>query len=325
MKWGILGTGGIADKFVCDLKLLSDAEVVAVGSRSDESAKIFAAKHGIAKAYGSYFALAKDVEIDVIYIATLNHLHLENTIMCLEEGKPALCEKPFAINKFQAEKIIAVARKSRLFLMEAMWTRFLPAIVKVRELLAENVIGNIKHVAANFCLRVKPEKTRCFNPNFGGGALLDLGIYPVSFLSMIFKKQPLKISGSCLFTSTGVDETGSAIFTYGNNQIATFTCSIAERALNDVFIYGSKGYIHIPDFWSARTIELFLDSSQTQTFRLETQGFGYGYQALEVARCLKSGLLESDVMPLDETLSVMNTMDNIRKQWGLVLPQDIMK
>ena len=296
IKWGILGTGRIAHKFVVDLQLLSKTEcieIVAVGSSALERACSFGEKHNIAKRYSSYQELVQDKDVDVVYIATANPFHKENTILCLNAGKAVLCEKPFAVNKVESEAMIALAREKHLFLMEGMWTRFFPAIMKVKELLAQGVIGTIKMVRAEFCFVAdnKPEN-RHFNRELAGGALLDIGVYPVSFASMIFGKQPSRIKSVAHIGKTGVDEQVAIIFGYEQGGIAALQCSITAYTPSEAYIIGTHGYIHIPKFfWRAETVNLFLKKEQTTTiFSLPPIGFGYCYEILEVARCLRNNL-----------------------------------
>lgn len=213
IRWGILAPGSIAHKFVRGLELLEDAKVVAVGSRSIGRAETFAQQYGIAKAYGSYEELASDPDIDIVYVATPHSAHKECALLCLKAGKAVLCEKPFTVNTKEAEEVIQYARESKLFLMEAMWIRYLPVIIKVREWLYKGVIGEVKMLKADFGFRIEwnPEG-RLLNPALAGGALLDAGIYPVSFASMVFGKQPVEIKSMSYIGTTGVDEQFTTLF-----------------------------------------------------------------------------------------------------------------
>lgn len=319
--WGILATGTIAHKFCEGLKHLGDAEIVAVASRTPEKAQAFREKYGIRRAYGSYEDLVKDPEVDIVYIATPHPFHFDAAMLCLRAGKPVLCEKPITLNAREAEALIAYAREKRLFLMEAMWTRYLPAIVKVREWLGSGLIGEVRFLKADFGYRCAWDpQGRLLNPALGGGALLDVGIYPVSFASMVFGMQPQTIKSLAHIGETRVDEQFAALFGYEGGKLAALSGALRTDFVNDAVIMGTKGRIHIPDFFFAKTATLHLDSGKEEVFGPEFEGNGYQYEAAEAIRCLREGRLESSVMPLDETLAIMRTMDAIRSQWGLRYP-----
>ncbi len=321
IKWGILGSGKIAHKFVNDLKRLEDAEVFAVGSRTIEKATAFSQEFGIPKKYGSFEELLKDADVQIIYVATPHHAHKEDVMMCLRAGKAVLCEKPFTINADETEEIIKYARESKLFLMEAMWTRFLPAIVKLRELLKSGIIGDIRQVKADFGFRCEwnPEN-RLLNPELGGGALLDVGIYVISFAAMIFGVSPSKISTMPYIGSTGIDEQFSATLGFDEGKMAILTGAVRTKTPQDAWVIGTEGYIHIPDFWHAKSIILYLQGKPAESFDMPFESLGYQYEASEAMNCLREGKLESDIMSLNETLTIMKIMDNIRNQWELKYP-----
>jgi len=322
--WGIMATGTIARKFCEGLKVLGDAELVAVASRSMEKARAFGAEHGIKRAYGSYEALAQDPDVDIVYIATPHPMHFENAMLCLEAGKAVLCEKPFTMNAREAEALIAFAREKGLFLMEAMWTRYLPAIVKVREWLSKGLIGEVRFLKADFGYRcVWDPGGRLLNPALGGGALLDVGIYPVSFASMIFGNQPRIIQSLAHIGETGVDEQFAALFEYEGGAIASLSGALRTDFVNDALILGTHGRIHVPDFFYAKTATFRSASGAEEVFGPEFEGNGYQYEAAEAMRCLREGKLESSIMPLEETLAIMRTMDAIRSQWGLKYPSEM--
>ncbi|MBZ0285164.1 MAG: Gfo/Idh/MocA family oxidoreductase [Anaerolineae bacterium] len=321
IRWGILGTGSIATKFADGLSVLPDAEAAAVGSRTQAGADRFGEQHQIPRRYASYEALANDPDVDVIYIATPHTLHNENTRLCLEAGKAVLCEKPFAINAQEAAGMIALAREKRLFLMEAMWTRYLPVIVHVRRLIADGVIGEVRMLTADFGFRTgfNPEG-RLFDPNLGGGALLDVGIYPVSLAYALFGK-PAEIKTVAGLGATGIDEQSAYLFGYPSGQLALLSSAVRTSTPHEAIIAGTEGLIRIPDWWHARHF-ILSKGSETEVVELPFHGNGYNYEAAEVMRCLREGLLESETMPLDETLSIMGTLDAIREQWGLVYPKE---
>jgi predicted dehydrogenase len=323
IRWGILGTGFIAKKFAEGLSVLKDVELVAVGSRAQATADAFGGEFKVPHRHVSYEALAEDPDVDVVYVATPHSLHRENSILCLEAGKPVLCEKPFTINATEAQAVIALAREKGLFLMEAMWTRFLPIIVKVRELLAAGAIGEVHMLHADFGFRAELDpKSRLFNPHLGGGALLDVGIYPVSLASMIFGP-PSRIVSMAHLGQTGVDERAAVILGYDAGQLAVLSTAIRTDTPIEAVLMGSEGQIRIHSPWFHGTeLTLSAKSRKDKTIRLPYKGNGYTHEAIEVMRCLREGRRESGVMPLDETLAITKTLDAIRAQWGLRYPME---
>ncbi|PNQ78773.1 MULTISPECIES: Gfo/Idh/MocA family protein [Paenibacillus] len=321
IKWGIVGTGWISDQFVADLAHVTNGEGYAVGSRTIESATEFAAKHQISRAYGSYEELAQDPEVDAIYIGTPHPFHKENVLTALRAGKAVLCEKPFTVNSKELEELIGFARERKLFLMEAMWTRFLPPIRQVREWIHAGHIGEVKLVKAEFGFRVdwNPEG-RLLNPELGGGALLDAGIYPVSFASMVFGPEPEHVWSTAHIGETGVDETFSILLDYGKGRTAMLNGAVRLGLTNEAYIHGTKGYIHIPSFLNSTSATLVVDGEEAQNFQDDRSSTGYAFEAEEVGRCLNEGLLESSTISLDESLGIMKLMDQIRSQWGLRYP-----
>jgi predicted dehydrogenase len=323
IRWGILGTGRIARLFAEGLKPLPDADLVAVGSRTQRSADAFGNAHDAPHRHASYAALANDADIDVIYVATPHSLHRESSILCLEAGKAVLCEKPFTINASEAQDVISLAREKELFLMEAMWTRFLPVIVQARGLLADGAIGELRMITADFGFRIDVDPTnRLFDPHLGGGALLDVGIYPISLASMLFGP-PTRITGMAHLGETGVDEQAAVILGYAEGELAILATAIRTDTPIEAVLLGTKGRIRIHSPWYyGTTLTLSVKDHEDVTMRLPYKGNGYTHEAIEVMRCLREGKLESDTMPLDETLSIMETMDAIRAQWGLKYPME---
>ncbi|MDL4842684.1 Gfo/Idh/MocA family protein [Aquibacillus rhizosphaerae] len=320
-KWGIMGTGGIASAFAKDLDFVKNTERVAVGSRTIESAKKFASTHGIARAYGSYQELAEDPEVDVIYIATPHPYHKENVLTCLRAGKAVLCEKPFTVNSGELEEIINFARESKLFLMEAMWTRFLPFIVKVREWIESGKIGEVRLVKADFGFRAPWDPDwRLLNPNLGGGALLDAGIYPVSFASMILGTKPEKVFSTAHIGETGVDEHFSILMSYKSGKTASLNGSIRLGLTNEAYIHGTNGYIRIPSFLNATSASLHVSGEEVENFSDNRESKGYAFEAEAVGTYLNDNLKESPIIPLDESLEIIKLLDEIRGQWDLKYP-----
>jgi predicted dehydrogenase len=322
--WGIIGTGFIANKFAEALQFLPENELVAVGSRASATAKKFGRAFGIPHQHNSYNKLANDPDIDVVYIATPHPFHKENTVLCLKAGKAVLCEKPFAVNSSQAQQMIDVARDGKLFLMEAMWTRFLPIIVKVREWLGQGLIGPVRFLQADFGFKGSENpKGRLLNPELAGGALLDVGVYTVALASMVFRKQPLKVTGLAHIGQTGVDEQSAMLLNYRDGQLAVLSCSIRTQTPQEAVIAGTEGMIRIHSpFWSATTATISIEGKEDETVKIPHECNGFEYEAREVMQCLRAGKLESDIMPLNESLSIVKTMDEIRAQWGLKYPME---
>lgn len=324
IKWGIMGPGVISRKFASDLIHSPQAEIVAVASRTKEKSELFAKEFNIPKAYGDYDEFLQDSEIEIIYIGTLHPLHKDAVLKCLKAGKAVLCEKPFAMDAEEAEEMIRTAKENDTFLMEAMWTRYLPPIIQARKWISEGEIGEVKTLTANFSFNVgwKPG-SRLLDKKLGGGALMDAGIYPVSFASMIFGSQPEKIMSSAHIGETEVDERFSAMFTYSGDRVAMLNSGVRLNMSNDAFIYGTKGYIHLPNFLFGPSASLHRADQIKIDFNDARKQHGYIFEAEEAMKCLREGKKESAIMPLEETLSIMNTMDTLRKQWGLEYPETV--
>ncbi len=320
IRWGILGTGSIAHKFAqCLAAIPQDGIVVAVGSRTAGSAEAFAKEFGAKRAHPSYEALAKDPEVDAIYIATPHVLHRDNALMCIDQGKAVLCEKPFAINALEAEEVIARARAKGVFLMEAMWTRFLPAMVQVRQWLSEKAIGEPRMVTADFGFRAGWDPTsRLLDPKLAGGALLDVGVYTIAFAAMVFGAQPSTISAHAHIGDSGVDEQTGLLLGYPGGQIANLTCAVRTSTPQAARIDGTEGSIEIPTFWMAQ--KAILHAGGKQTVAMKPWNAGYSYEAVEVAQCLRAKRTQSEIMPWSETIAIMRIMDDVRRRIGLRYP-----
>ncbi len=337
VRWGILSTGYIANLFAEGLSVVEDAELVAVGSRQQPTADVFADRWGAPHRHASYEALAHDPDVDVIYIGTPHPYHYEHTLLCLRAGKHVLIEKPFALNARQASSMIDLARSQGLFLMEAMWTRFLPAMVQVREWIAAGEIGTVELVRANlsFMAEFNPA-SRLFAPEMGGGALLDVGIYPVSFAHMILGT-PQTIYGTAALGKTGTDDRSAYMFGYEGGKTALLSSAVQLGVPVEADIIGTKGYIKIHEPWiNPRVVTLAKPAApgvqsrlifegnvhDTRTVHLPTAGNGYNYEAIAVGECIRAGQRESSVMPLDESLAIMHILDTLRAQWGLAYPNE---
>ncbi|MFZ5988115.1 MAG: Gfo/Idh/MocA family protein [Bacillota bacterium] len=322
IKWGIMGCGKIAHSFAEDLKVLPDAELYAVASKTPGKAEGFAGTYGIQEFYQNYVELVNNPNIDVVYIATTNNLHYDNALLCLNHGKHVLCEKPFTINADQANSLVKAAREKKLFLMEAMWTRFFPCIVELNRILEEKQIGDVKMLRADFGISREPDPTdRKINPDLGGGALLDLGIYPISFASMIFKRPPSKIISSAFLGKTGVDEQSSYVFEYDNGKMALMFSSFLSDTPHEALISGTKGYIRIPDFFHPSRMFVNING-QERVIEKKHESKGYNFEAQEVMNCILSGRVESDIIPLDETVAIIKVLDELRSQWGIRYPEE---
>ncbi len=323
IRWGILGPGGIAHKFATGLKAVPDAEISAVGSRDLQRANTFADTFDIPQRHGSYIELVNDPEVDVIYVATPHPFHKECAMLCLEAGKAVLCEKPLTVDAEQAEELIAYARERKQFLMEAMWTRFLPVIVKVREWLAEGAIGEPRLLTADHgsrkTLSLEILEGRLFNPKLGGGGLLDVGVYTVALAYMVFGA-PSKITSLAHIGATNVDEQASILLGYDAGQIANLFCAIRTETSKEARIIGTEGSIHIPEFWQATSATLNQVGKDPVHIERPFIANGFENQAIEVINCIRKGKLESRIIPLDESLSIIKTMDTVREQWGLAYP-----
>ncbi len=312
LRWGVIGTGGIARAWTADMRLSDSGRVVAVGSRSQESAERFGDDLDVPARHASYQSLVEDGDVDAIYVATPHPRHHDDAMLALAAGKPVLVEKPLTMDAAQARSLVAAARERGLFLMEAMWTRFLPHIVEVRRLLAEGVLGEIVQLSADHGQWFAPDPThRIFAPELGGGALLDLGVYPVSFASMVLGK-PQRIQSAIEPAMTGVDGQTSMLFTYHGGAQALITCTSLARSPTRAAIVGTQARIEIDtDFYRPTNFTLITRAGEHTRFEVPHEGSGLRHQADEVARCLRDGLLESPVMTLDESISIMETMDAV--------------
>jgi len=310
LRWGIMGTGGIAGAFAEDLKLTGSGVVAAVGSRTAESADAFAERRNIPIRHGSYEALANDPDVDVVYVATPHPMHHGNARLALEAGKPVLVEKPFTMNAEEARDLVALARDRNLFLMEAMWTRFLPHIRHIRELLPS--LGDVVTVTADHGQWFAEDPAfRLFAPELGGGALLDLGIYPVSFASMVLGA-PDRVAALATPAFTGVDAQTSMLFGYASGAQAVLSCTLSAVSPTTASIIGTGARIEVDGpFYAPASFTLIPREGERSRFEYLDEGRGLRHQADEVARLLAAGETESPLMPLDETISIMATMDRV--------------
>lgn len=322
IQWGILAPGSIAHQFATGLQSVPDAKLLAVGSRSQEKADAFADKFSVPKRHASYEALAADPDIHAVYIATPHPQHKDAALLCLAHGKAVLCEKPFTVNAKEAEEVIESARAKNLFVMEAMWSRFFPAMGHVRKLLAEGAIGEPLMLHADFGFRAGVDpNSRLFSPALAGGGLLDVGVYVVSLSSMIFGT-PSQVAGVAKLGETGVDELAAISLLHSGGQVSALTTGVRVNTPHEAVILGSEGSIklHAP-WWKLAKITVNANG-KSEEIDLPYEGAGMNYEAAEVGKCLRAGKNESDILPWAETLSVMKTLDTLRGQWGLKYPME---
>jgi predicted dehydrogenase len=318
VRWGIVGPGGSAAKFAKDLPLVPGAELAAVGSRSSDTAAAFAQRFGFARAHGSYAALAADPEVDVVYVATPHAQHLAAALLCIEGGKSVLVEKPITLDLSSAALLVQAARARNVFLMEAMWMRLNPAIRKVAELVEEGAIGWVSAIHADFGLQGPfPPEHRLRNPALGGGALLDLGVYPIH-LAHLMVGTPSSVRAWAHLTPEGVDENTGVLLGWQPGAVAALTCSINGNSRNAASITGTDGRIDLPPgFFAPREFVLNRPGRDPETFQFPFPGSGYQFEAAEVQRCVLAGEPESPFMPHATTLEIMGLLDTIRDEIGV--------
>ena len=323
-RWGILGLGKIAHKFASDLRLLPNARLVAVAATEVQRAQAFAEQYSCEYAFGSYEELVRSGEVDVVYIATAHVGHYENTLLCLQAGIPVLCEKPLAMNSRQATEMVQQARARGVFLMEALWTVFIPGMEAVMEQVRSGVIGRVHSVKADFgFFAAYRSDWRLFDPKLGGGALLDVGIYPVLLALLVFGPPTAEgIHTVGTLTRDGVDESCSFLFKYEGNRLAMGHATVAADTPVEAWIYGEKGQIHIQSRWhhpTAFTVQLH-DGTGAVPYLLPHEGWGYHLEAVHVMECLEAGKLESDRVPFALSVALSETMDRMLEQMGVHYP-----
>ncbi len=322
-NWGILGPGRIAHQFARGLSVTENGVLFAVGSRDSGRAGDFAMEYGAVTSYGSYDELINDDKVDIIYIATPHHRHYELTKKCLYAGKAVLCEKPATINAGQFEELMFLARDKKVFYMDALWTRFLPTVKKTMEYIQNGSLGDIKSVRADFGFKTEYHPAgRLFNPEMGGGSILDIGVYNI-FLSLLVLGYPEKIKALPVLAETGVDAACGITFSYANGAIASLLSTFLNHVETSAEIGGTKGRIRINHQWfrpSSLTVDL--ENGKTEELTFETRMNGYEYEAEEVMRCLDEGKTESGLLPLDFTFNLMKLMDAVRDEAGVHYAED---
>lgn len=323
VRWGILATGRIARSFATALALVPDTEIVAVGARRLEAAEAFAAEFGAGTAYGDYRALVEDPDVDVVYVATPHALHHAHALMALEAGKPVLCEKAITLTAAQAEQLVAVAREKRLFLMEAMWMRCNPMIRRLQQVLATGALGAVSQVRADLGFRVvAPPTDRLLDPVLGGGALLDMGVYPLTF-AHLFLGEPTRVAAAATLSAAGVDLNLALALSYDSGAVAALTASMTSPSPRTASIATEVGRFDLPDSFHHPTTVTWTSGEHTETLHEPLIGGGLAHEAIEVIRCLRSGETESPLVPLDESVALMRLMDGIRRDIGVRYPGEL--
>lgn len=325
LRWGIIGAGLIAHKLADAVNINPDSTLVAVASKSAERARTFAAEYVI-EGTDDYAALVSRADIDVVYIATTHNFHYENALLALQHKKHLLIEKPFTVNAAQAQELIELAQRNGCFMMEAIWVRFLPSMIRLKQILKSGAIGDIRLFNISFGGIAQAQYLpRLTDPLLAGGVTLDMGIYPLTFVNFLLDAQPTASKSFCRFASTGVDELATYQLQYESGCIAAINTSFNLLTRMEAMIYGSLGYIEFPHFQQGTTFTLNIHNGtraieSSQTITEENHGNGFIYQVAEVVKQIRAGQLESDIISLQETLATMQLMDSLRGEWGFRYP-----
>lgn len=321
-KVGIIGAGWIAEKMAAALAPLEDYCVYAIASRSIEKAQSFAERWNVAKAYGSYEEMVADEEVDLVYIATPHSHHFPHAMLALKAGKPVLVEKAFTANEAEAQELIETAHSKGLFITEAIWTRYMPLSHKIKEIMESGIIGEPRVLTATLCYMME-FKERILRPDLCGGALLDLGVYVLNFARMYFGTDIVRTVSNCHVGPTGIDLQECISLSFADGKMANLQAG--TLCLNDRqgIINGTEGYIRVDNINCPELVEVYRNYELVARYeKPEDMVNGYEYQVMEARRCIEAGLLESPMMPHEETLSIMQQMDGLRKEWGVVYPMD---
>lgn len=322
MKIGILGPGKIAGKVAYALERMPEIECYAVASRTPGKAERFAQEHGFARAYGSYEELVEDPQVELIYVATPHSHHYEHMMLCLTHGKPVICEKAFTINADQAREVAAYAKTHGIFAAEAIWPRYMPSRQMIRQVLDSGIVGKINAMTANLHYDID-DVQRIWDPKLAGGALLDVGIYGLSFALTHFEGDIARIDSSVQLTQTGVDAMENITIHFIDGRIAMLTHGIYSRSDRKGIFYGEKGYIVVENINNPESISVFDDADRLLAhYDVPEQINGYEYEFREAVRCIQEGKTEADSISLAESVAMMEIMDSLRKDWGVVYPQE---
>ncbi|MFY0688090.1 MAG: Gfo/Idh/MocA family oxidoreductase [Cyclobacteriaceae bacterium] len=312
VKWGIISTGTIAHAFAQDFKFVPNGALMAVASRNIETAQEFAAEYDIPKSYATYEELYADPDIDAVYIATPHNFHFQNSMDAINAGKSVMCEKPLTVSPDEAVHLTQHARKKKVYLMEALWTYFLPSIQKAQEWIAEGRIGEVRQIRADFGYPVDYDPlSRMFNPDLAGGSLLDMGIYPVSMAWLFLKKDPIQIKAIERKAPTGVDYDMHMTFDYGE-EVAILNSSFRSKLFNHLFVIGTEGYVQVPDFWRASECMLFKSEEQIDHFMENRESLGYCFETIAMNEDLLNGKLESEIMPHAYSLKIQEIIKSVK-------------
>jgi len=316
IRVGVIGLGSIFHRVMKGFRNSIHCELFAVAARDIGRAREAAERYGAARFFGSYEELARCPEVDLVYIATPNNLHCAHTLMCLENGKHVICEKPFAMNDSEAKKMIVAAREKGLFLMEAMWSRFMPAIRCLEEKRRSGELGAIRHVTADFSYAAAYDPaSRIYDPALGGGAMMDVGIYPLSMCAMLLGDSPVNVQTSCIKAPSGVDCRMAMQLTYADGATAQLMSGTDVNSISQLTLFAEKAAVVIPDFWHAT--KLIINGGEL-TFPQENEG--HHHQFDHAAERIFAGYTESDIMPLDETMRLMKLMTDVRYEHGIIYP-----
>ncbi len=323
LNWGVIGCGQIANTFADGLACLDSGKLIACASNSMQRAQAWAenqnSQHDISKIYDNYEALVADPDVQAVYVANTHNFHYESVKLCLQHHKHVLCEKPITLNAKEAAELYALAGDNNCFLMEAVWTRFLPAIRMLQKQLSDNVIGEVLSVRADFSINHKKDEThRLRNKTLAGGALLDLGIYPITFAFIVFGQAPEGIISSAVMDTTGVDERSFYLFEYSDGRRASLSSGYSHASPCEAIITGSEGYIRIPMFFAAQGFSVHKEGHEVQNhdFPFESNE-NFSFEIQHMQDCVDQGLTQSPILSNDESVQVMQTMDTLREQWGL--------
>ena len=320
---GIIGAGHIAGKMARTLAQVKETNVLAVGSRTLEKAQSFAQEFGVERAYGSYEEVFQDQDVDLVYIATPHPLHPEQAKLMMRHGKHVLCEKPMTVNDREAEEMIACARENGVFLMEAMWSRFMPANVKAKELIDGGAIGTVRHLCGNFSYPGRyDESDRVYALEMAGGALLDLGVYPLMEITFFLGWQPEKVTGYAVKAPNGTDMRFCGQMLYPSGATAQFFCGMDAGADQRMMVYGSEGYLEIEDFWHATKLILHKWGGEDTVYQFPAENEGHHYEFDHAARCIRQGRKESPSVSWEESLAVSRISTELRKETGILYPMD---
>lgn len=324
VRWGIIGTGEIARRFAQACNNTPHVSLAAVASRKKETANSFADEFNIEHRFGSYASMAESDKVDAIYIAVPHGLHAECALICIQNGKGVLCEKPITVNSRQLEMLVEASEQNKVFLMEAMWARLVPGTSQLIEYVDSGALGEIKGVQGSFCYHMDVDELghHVFMPAQGGGSLLDVGCYALSFASWYINGEPVEVSAMADIGSQEVDLHTCMLMKYANGAIADLSSAIMLRKPNEGFIFGEKGYIYAPRFYAPQSYEIRLHGQEIQKVECPYYGNGFEEQIMEASDCICAGLVESPLLPHSQSLKIMRQMDEVRRKIGVVYPAD---